>query len=53
MILAEQIFRKEILLVVFVLGTAVPRGAGRTMLILAWLILFPIGGWQILKKPRG
>ena len=39
-------------LVVFVLGMAVPRGSGRTMLILAWLILFPIGAWQVLKKPR-
>ena len=38
-------------LVVFLLGTAVRPGPVRTVLVLAWLLLFPIGGWKILKKP--
>lgn len=37
-------------IVVLVLGMAVPRGPARTLLILAWLLLFPIGGWKILKE---
>ena len=37
--------------VVLVLGTGMPRGPARTLLIVAWLVLFPIGGWHILKKP--
>lgn len=36
--------------VVLVLGTAVPPGPARTLLILAWLLLFPIGGWRVLKR---
>ena len=38
-------------LVILALGTAVPRGPARTLLIFAWLLLFPIGGWKILKQP--
>lgn len=38
--------------VVLVLGTTVPRGSARTLLILVWLLVFPIGGWKILKKPQ-
>ncbi|MDE3001808.1 MAG: hypothetical protein OXU33_12820 [Gemmatimonadota bacterium] len=38
-------------LVVLLLGTAVPPGPPRTVLVLAWLLLFPIGGWKILNKP--
>ena len=38
-------------IVILALGTAVPRGPSRTLLIVAWLILFPMGGWRILKKP--
>ena len=37
--------------VILALGTAMPRGPSRTLLIVAWLILLPMGAWRILKKP--
>lgn len=38
-------------IVMLALGTAVPVGPSRTLLIVAWLILLPMGAWRILKKP--
>ncbi len=38
-------------IMILALGTAVPVGPSRTLLIVAWLILLPMGGWRILKKP--
>lgn len=38
-------------IVMLALGTAFPVGPSRTLLIVAWLILLPMGAWRILKKP--
>lgn len=37
-------------IVILVLGNAVPRGSARTGLIIAWLVLFPLGGWRLLRR---
>lgn len=38
-------------IVMLALGTAVPVGPSRSLLIVAWLIILPMGAWRILKKP--
>lgn len=40
-----------VFILILALGSAVPRGPSRTLLIVAWLILLPVGGWRILKRP--
>lgn len=36
--------------VVVVLGTLVPPGALRNGLVLAWLVLFPVGAWLVFRR---
>ena len=37
--------------VVVLLGTLVPAGTLRNGLVLAWLVLFPVGGWLVFRRP--
>ena len=36
--------------VVVVLGSVVPAGGLRRALVVAWLVLFPVGGWLVFKR---
>ena len=36
--------------VVVLLGWLVPDGALRRGLILAWMVLFPVGGWLVFRR---
>lgn len=38
-------------IVLLVLAEVVPRGAARTALVAAWFVLFPLGGWLVLRRP--
>ncbi|MDH3271660.1 MAG: hypothetical protein OEN56_10025 [Gemmatimonadota bacterium] len=37
-------------LVVVVLGTALPSGSLRSGLVVAWMVLFPLGGWLVYRR---
>lgn len=37
--------------VLLVLSEIVPRGPARTALVTAWFVLFPLGGWLVLRRP--
>ena len=36
--------------VVVLLGWLVPAGSLRRGLVLAWMVLFPVGGWLVLRR---
>ena len=36
--------------VVLGLGTVLPPGGARTAGVVAWMVLFPIGGWLVLRR---
>lgn len=36
--------------VVVVIGAIVPPGPLRNGLVLAWLVLFPVGGWVVFRR---
>lgn len=36
--------------VAVLIGLLVPPGALRNGLVLAWLVLFPIGGWLVFRR---
>ena len=36
--------------VLLVLAEVVPSGAARTALVAAWFVLFPLGGWLVLRR---
>ena len=36
--------------VVVLLGSVVPPGTLRRGLILAWMVLFPVGGWLVFRR---
>lgn len=36
--------------VVVLVGSLVPSGQLRNGLVLAWLVLFPIGGWLVFRR---
>lgn len=36
--------------VVALIGSLLPPGRLRTLLVLAWLILFPVGGWLVFRR---
>jgi len=35
---------------ILVLGTLVPGGPLRTVLIAAWIVFFPVGGWLVFRR---
>lgn len=37
--------------VLLVLAEVVPAGAARNALVVAWLVLFPLGGWMVFRRP--
>lgn len=37
-------------LVVLLLGGLAPPGRTRHVLVIAWLVLFPIGGWFVFRR---
>lgn len=36
--------------VVVVIGVVAPPGTLRSGLVLAWLVLFPVGGWLVFRR---
>ena len=37
--------------VLLALAEIVPRGGARTALVAAWFVLFPLGGWLVVRRP--
>jgi hypothetical protein len=36
--------------VVLLLGGLAPAGRTRSLLVIGWLVLFPIGGWMVFRR---
>lgn len=36
--------------VVLLIGTMLPAGRPRSLLVIAWIVLFPLGGWLVFRR---